>query len=315
MGEALRRRVTQDSSLIGHGTQSESSLPAMPAVPQSLTRCKTVQAVSNLSKDPSSSRLRRAKNPAEPSILDRTSWEALCNKTRGASSSKSGSKEDLDGDSPAQFSPEILRQAMARKLCRKHEIEVKEACRILEGFEQEAAKSSGSIAMAGFRAVVKGLAAHRDLNENSVNQAWLAAKSDPSASIMLGQVDMDAFFQWWTMEEKWAHLKAAAAWIATPEALAELADELGVGVRDLSKVKEVYDVYDDNGTGIMDFSEFGEALKDLLRLKEEPPKDVTSRHWAALDDDDSGEVDFPEFATWYLGMFDASTGELKTAGL
>ena len=146
---------------------------------------------------------------------------------------------------------------------------------------------------------MRRIAPGRDLNENSVQQGWSLSKGKKDAAVSFGEVDMMAFCNYWSQEEKWAHLKAAVAWKATDEAIMELAVERDVDVVTIEKTKGVFDAFDDNGSGIMDFVEFGEALKELLKLEEDPDEELVGKQWKLLDQDDAGEVDFPDFARWH----------------
>jgi len=232
--------------------------------------------------------------------------------TRSSSKNAAEGAEEDDKDksksSPLNLSPEIVNQAIARRICRKVEMKPADACRILEVFQGESGKAMQPITVSMFRQAMRRIAVGRDLNENSVQQAWSLSGDKEDASISAGGVDLTAFCQYWSMEEKWAHLKAAVAWKATDEAMMELAISRDVDVATVEKVKEVFDVFDDNGSGIMDFCEFGEALKDLLKMEEDPSESLLQKQWRLLDQADEGEVDFPEFARWYLETFDPSTG-------
>mmetsp|Transcript_8962 Transcript_8962/g.19754 ORF Transcript_8962/g.19754 Transcript_8962/m.19754 type:complete len:378 (+) Transcript_8962:66-1199(+) len=277
--------------------------PEAVLVTRSTARRKTTTAVGL---DPLDRVAKAAAAASRGRSVSKTQPKAEGDESRTGSKERAGSKGSKLGEDP-----ELVMQAMSRRICKAVEMDVKDVTRILVVFQEEAAKLSGPIVISVFRQCMRRIAPGRDLNENSVQQGWSLSKGKKDAAVSFGEVDMMAFCNYWSQEEKWAHLKAAVAWKATDEAIMELAVERDVDVVTIEKTKGVFDSFDDNGSGIMDFVEFGEALKELLKLEEDPGEELVGKQWKLLDQDDAGEVDFPDFARWYLTTFDIATGEAK----
>jgi Ca2+-binding EF-hand superfamily protein len=75
---------------------------------------------------------------------------------------------------------------------------------------------------------------------------------------------------------------------------------------EIEAIKQVFDSFDDNGNGMLDFGEFRELLRKLLRIRDETalPDSRVRSFWRELDTDSSGVIEFSEFIPWYLTYFD-----------
>jgi len=75
---------------------------------------------------------------------------------------------------------------------------------------------------------------------------------------------------------------------------------------EIEAIKQVFDSFDDNGSGTLEFPEFRDLMKKLLRIRDDSalPDNRVRSFWRELDIDNSGEVEFSEFIPWYLTYFD-----------
>jgi Ca2+-binding EF-hand superfamily protein len=87
--------------------------------------------------------------------------------------------------------------------------------------------------------------------------------------------------------------------------LRRFAQENGIHLQDLDRLKKTFDSFDEDGSGTIDKPEFKQVLCKVLRLKD--PMDVSQqlfqRYWREADVDNSGSIDFGEFALWYNNIF------------
>jgi len=85
----------------------------------------------------------------------------------------------------------------------------------------------------------------------------------------------------------------------------DLASENQVPPQTIDKLRKRFDEFDADGSGYIDFEEFGVMFCQLLKVKD--PSHFSGqrmkRFWQEIDVDGSGEVDFQEFCTWYLKYF------------
>lgn len=106
----------------------------------------------------------------------------------------------------------------------------------------------------------------------------------------------------WVTEHAFSEL-----WLLTPQEryVREVARAWGVPLPDVEDIKRHFDRFDVDGSGSIEYSEFCELLRILLKLQddEQLPESRTLAFWRQLDDDCSGEVEFQEFIPWYLNHF------------
>jgi Ca2+-binding EF-hand superfamily protein len=79
-------------------------------------------------------------------------------------------------------------------------------------------------------------------------------------------------------------------------------------IPEVEAIKAQFDKFDEDGSGKIEYNEFGQLLSVLLGIKDESslPTSRVRAFWRELDSDGSGYVDFQEFIPWYVGYFDVS---------
>lgn len=86
----------------------------------------------------------------------------------------------------------------------------------------------------------------------------------------------------------------------------ELAKTHGVPASEVDKVKLVFDRWDVDRSGQIDYDEFVGMIHALVgAARGDISKDRLQKFWKEIDTDGSGEVDFSEFAPWYLKYFNS----------
>jgi len=224
--------------------------------------------------------------------------------------------EDLEGCSGLDIAPELHRLSLVRRLARKHAIEAQEVQRILTHLDNACGGAHGDLLNRnGFRQALSAMYNFADLNEKGVQSAWerFALSGEVKENNGLRDLDVGGFIAWHASEQKWAVLKTYTVWRETEESLRELAQANRVTAAALKKVKLVFDEYDLNHSGIMDYLEFESMLRKrfVINGRFALSEARVKLMWQEVDSTDIGTLDFPEFAKWYLDNFDIDTEEFK----
>lgn len=87
--------------------------------------------------------------------------------------------------------------------------------------------------------------------------------------------------------------------------LRRFAQENGIHLQDLERLKKTFDSYDEDGSGTIEKQKFKQVLCKVLRLKDptELSPQMFQRYWREADADNSGSIDFEEFVLWYNNIF------------
>eukprot|EP00440_Ansanella_granifera_P052933 gb/GFBE01057390.1/.p1 GENE.gb/GFBE01057390.1/~~gb/GFBE01057390.1/.p1 ORF type:complete len:506 (+),score=102.19 gb/GFBE01057390.1/:1-1518(+) len=90
----------------------------------------------------------------------------------------------------------------------------------------------------------------------------------------------------------------------------DLARALGVEVKKLDEYKKLYDKYDTDGSGVIEFHEFSGLVRDLLKIPADTdlPKERLKSMWQNADTIGNGEVDFEEFCVFYFKICETEDG-------
>jgi len=89
------------------------------------------------------------------------------------------------------------------------------------------------------------------------------------------------------------------------ERLQKNASMWSVSPEEVDNLKKLFDSFDDDRSGFIDFKEFKMMVKVLLHLplNLEIPRSSVQRLWKEADADGSGQLDFNEFLVWYFEYF------------
>lgn len=121
------------------------------------------------------------------------------------------------------------------------------------------------------------------------------------------EANADAFCEWYTANMFTEMVRQVDN---TPTMSYELAKKHNTDVIAIDKIKKRFDEFDIDGGGTIDYGEFVQMLKFVLKAKPEDDiaPDRAERFWKEIDEDGSGECEFPEFVEWYVKYF-GSTGD------
>lgn len=84
-----------------------------------------------------------------------------------------------------------------------------------------------------------------------------------------------------------------------------LAKKHDIGLVEIDGIKSIFDSFDEDGSGMIDFEEFRILLGKLLETPPdlEMPLSRIKHFWLEIDHDQSGQVDFEEFLVFYSRYF------------
>jgi len=122
---------------------------------------------------------------------------------------------------------------------------------------------------------------------------WKTADKDDS-----GTIDLKEFMHWYAQNR----FKQVLMLTDSQRKLRELARANGVSDKEVEEIKQSYDAFDKDGSGIIDIHEFKHILYSLMKIPPEIelPKSRIDFFWREIDVDQSGQASFDEFLTWWL---------------
>ena len=84
----------------------------------------------------------------------------------------------------------------------------------------------------------------------------------------------------------------------------------GVPLNEVEDVHKIFQQYDVDGSGAIEFEEFQELMFQLLGVQDpsDYPVERMRVFWSNVDIDGSGEVDFEEFLLWFRKYFSSPDG-------
>jgi len=216
-------------------------------------------------------------------------------------------KVDSDMESKLQSKLKTLRRDLPNlpRLARKFHIDVDEVRRILAAFEARTSDTEE-----GFRPVLAAVFGFEEVPQALLDSAWAAFGRE---------LAVDDFFVWY-QANLFGQVQATTQ--SSSDALVyDIANECMILPTVVDKLKAKFDAFDSDGSGFIDYSEFTEMLKTLLRVRDKSDiSDVRlERWWKEIDGDGSGEVDFREFCAWYTKYFndpsDVASSSIDRGGL
>merc|ERR1711904_14583 len=208
------------------------------------------------------------------------------------SKSKRRSSTQLSGQSPLQLIAKELNLSVD---------EVRTAKKFFDQFDID---GDGFLGKAEFRqlvAAISGVENPEDIEEETLNTKWVEADKDGSEC-----VDFWEFATWYSAHGFLEDL------LLSPEQrhIREVARKYDVEFVEVENVKRMFDKFDEDGGGLLEFGEFKILLYRLMKIPAhlEMPSSRVKQFWAEIDLDGSGNVDFEEFLQWYMRSFDLAGG-------
>eukprot|EP00933_Yihiella_yeosuensis_P067127 TRINITY_DN7176_c0_g1_i1.p1 TRINITY_DN7176_c0_g1~~TRINITY_DN7176_c0_g1_i1.p1 ORF type:complete len:682 (+),score=112.50 TRINITY_DN7176_c0_g1_i1:166-2211(+) len=147
----------------------------------------------------------------------------------------------------------------------------------------------------------------QDAAEDRVNdligqEVWQKIDRDGS-----GEIDFLEFLEWYTSNG----FKTEMLLSSEELRIRKLAQTHNVLVQDVDRIKKCFDMWDKDGSGDIELSEFGSLIGVALKLPtgvELPPSRIRFL-MAQLDADKSGSADFEEFLSWWIKYFGVGVTE------
>lgn len=185
------------------------------------------------------------------------------------------------------------------RICREFKLSVDEVRKLKEQFDEFDVDMSGFINRAEFKAMlasIMSLESPDDVPLELFHTSWLGADADAS-----GEVNFLEFARWYD-----ANRFSEALCVGTREReIRRLARTHQMAVPVVDRIYDVFQSFDEDGSGLIEEEEFNGLLRRLLRVPNnvEFPQNRIQAFWRELDSDGSGEVDFEEFLLWYTKYF------------
>jgi len=175
---------------------------------------------------------------------------------------------------------------------------------MLKDMDQCKLKDGGTVEKAKFKQFLLRVFEVDYVDETVLDTAFKEATGN-------GTFEIECFLLWYkaNMFSGLAHLTADPHKAQSSLLVDRLAEEFGVPTMEIDNIKVVFDKFDVDKSGSIEYPEFLKMMKQLLGVKEEDdlPQARAHRFWVELDADSSGEVDFSEFAAWYIKYFSAKS--------
>lgn len=122
-----------------------------------------------------------------------------------------------------------------------------------------------------------------------------------------GSIVVEHFVQWYrdNMFNTVAPLNSATDRQQSEDMIRALARKFQISEVDVDNVKKVFDKFDTDKSGAIEFNEFEEMMCRFLHVsdKADIPAERMQRFFKEINKDGSGEVNFEEFTEWYLKYF------------
>jgi Ca2+-binding EF-hand superfamily protein len=155
---------------------------------------------------------------------------------------------------------------------------------------------NGFLSMEEFEATVRKVCnvdADAKTPEHLLTRHWQSVDQD-----MDGKVSFEEYVVW-SMEV--AYSEEVLVPDAGERLLRHLAREHGFAITEVERIKQIFDEFDTDKSGVIEQEEFFNVIMKLMKVKN--PRDVSKkkleRYWAEADTDHSGEITFEEYLLWY----------------
>jgi len=196
----------------------------------------------------------------------------------------------------------------AALLARQHRLNLQEVKQILKEFERH---ENEIISESEFEKVLCRIFEKGEFDKS-------VARSAHKASHILGSFSVDQFVSWYVqnMFASVNGLKADQSNKSTSCTNKVLSKIHGVDEHIMGKIKNDFDRYDTDGSGMIDYGEFQAMMCLMMKVScvGDVGEERLQKFWKEIDVDGNGEIDFSEFVNWYMKYFysadaDSSAGQ------
>lgn len=180
-------------------------------------------------------------------------------------------------------------------LSKKHCLSLEETRKLWDEFRSFDTKGRGHLSFEEFEHSVRKKC---NLDPNEEIPAHLLEDQIKKIGIT-GWVKFEAYLMW-------AVATAFSEEVMVPDPdqrrLRKLAREHGIAYTDLEEIQAVYQKFDEDGSGDIDFHEFSKILIELHKGPKatEPNTKTLRRYFTEIDVDGGETIDFAEFLQWFL---------------
>lgn len=193
---------------------------------------------------------------------------------------------------------------MFLKLAKRHGLSFNEVKLKHEEYMRLDVDLSGYLSQEEFENAIRdqcNLTPGEPLPDALVNNCW--GKADKNRD---GLVDFEEFLQWATKHE------FTEEWLVVDQKERELRQfvrDHGLSIFDVDALRNVFRGLDVDSDGYLNWDEFVTGMLKLLcaRKLSDVPMSTLKRYWQELDEDQSGNISFEEFALWYLDQWGVSS--------
>eukprot|EP00928_Gymnodinium_smaydae_P055902 TRINITY_DN39370_c0_g1_i1.p1 TRINITY_DN39370_c0_g1~~TRINITY_DN39370_c0_g1_i1.p1 ORF type:complete len:369 (-),score=99.25 TRINITY_DN39370_c0_g1_i1:162-1268(-) len=121
---------------------------------------------------------------------------------------------------------------------------------------------------------------------------------------------IEKFMEWYVLNmfTKVAALRGDERRVASDKLVYDLAQKFEVSAVLIDKIKQKFDNFDGDSSGLIDYDEFKQMISKILNAKsaDDISEGLVKKFFKEIDVDGSGEVDFSEFSEWYLKYFNST---------
>lgn len=225
-----------------------------------------------------------------------------------------GAAAQTNSEKPLGDSPEIKQELFRKNACetigfkaihlaKRHRLDFHEVKKVVVEIMNTQRSMSGSLTKEQFRSFLC-----RVFGIDSISEEFLDNVFDEMARHEHVNLNVDDFLAWYkqNMFSRVAQLRSDRATTAFDSLILDLAKTHGVPASEVDKVKMVFDRWDVDKSGVIEFEEFVGMIHALVGAgRGDISKDRLTKFWKEIDSNGNGEVDFTEFAPWYLKYFNS----------
>eukprot|EP00929_Paragymnodinium_shiwhaense_P055734 TRINITY_DN27909_c1_g2_i1.p1 TRINITY_DN27909_c1_g2~~TRINITY_DN27909_c1_g2_i1.p1 ORF type:complete len:380 (-),score=141.88 TRINITY_DN27909_c1_g2_i1:435-1574(-) len=185
-------------------------------------------------------------------------------------------------------------------LARKHRLELFEVKHIIKKLEEAPHLPGGGVSEEAFAEVMRSVFDVPDVKYDVRRSAYLECNCAMEVSV-------EKFLAWYVQNMFLSvnNMNADKERANSDNLVYGLAKKFGVSAVMVDKLKQKFDKYDTDKSGMIEYDEFKAMLCVFLNAKSKGDlsDDRVKKFWKEIDKDGSATVDFNEFSEWYLKYF------------